>query len=80
MQITVYGQSSKTTKQFEVITSDLDLTMLQWLRDHNIPIASSCRGLGICDKCLINERHLSCEYTVKRYLDEVGTQVNVSYL
>ena len=80
MQIILYGSSSKKEIILNVLEKDLDKTMLEWLRDNNIPVASSCRGLGICEKCLINTRHLSCEYTVKSFLEKIGNRVEISYL
>ncbi len=80
MQLKLRGLSSKTTQRLEVRPADLGKTVLDFLRENDIPIASSCRGIGICQKCIINKDLLSCEWNIENFLNKKGNLITVSYL
>ena len=83
LSIPVLGKASgKLVKHCPIGPNDLDLSLLNFLRGHGLPIASSCQGLGICEKCIINQCLLSCEISVKDYVAKYSedTTVLVDYL
>lgn len=57
-QLILYGQASgKILKTFDLPLDELsDDTILQFLMNQKIPIASSCLGEGICKKCVVTNR------------------------
>lgn len=75
--IILQGKASNSQKLIPVKTEDLDKSLLLFLQEHHIPIASSCRGMGSCCKCYFNETKLTCQEQVSQYLDEV---VSIDYL
>lgn len=79
-EIIVFGESSKKTIKLKLSNTDLSKTLMDYLRENNIPIASSCRGEGICKKCVISKTILSCSLTVQEQVDKFGRDVSVSYL
>jgi Na+-transporting NADH:ubiquinone oxidoreductase subunit NqrF len=52
-------------------------SLMDFLHQQNYPITSSCRGLGICKKCLVNESQLSCQIKLK---DCHNKEFKISYL
>lgn len=80
--IEVWGQASqKLIATFKIPPQALSQTLMDFLRSHQIPIASSCLGQGECLRCLINENILSCQILVKDFIEERKiTRVSVSYL
>jgi ferredoxin len=82
-RIIVFGNAKKTTIIDQVIPNiDLTITVLNWLRSQDIPIASSCNGEGVCKKCVINTNLISCQVTLKDLLNENTKEIkiDVSYL
>lgn len=82
--ISIYGLASKTlVKELVINEADLKLTLMEYLRRENIPVASSCYGEGICHKCVVkldNNEELSCLISVKNLLDRQITTISISYL
>ena len=61
--------------------SDPQENLMDFLRARGIPIASSCGGDGVCQKCVINTDLLSCQFTVEQFLTRYPEAVvTVSYL
>lgn len=58
-----------------------NLSLMDFLRDNEITIASSCSGVGTCQKCVVNKTQLSCQITLKKY-SEINPipPVEISYL
>ena len=55
--------------------------LMDFLRGHGIPIASSCGGDGVCRKCVVNGEELSCQLSVAAFLNLFPDgMVKVSYL
>ena len=79
-KLTIKGMISGQLTHLHVQTDDLDLNLLDFLSQHQIAIASSCRGQQVCEKCIINNKELCCSYTVKEYLKNKGEIIEVDYL
>jgi ferredoxin len=79
-RLLVKGTSSKTTiKEFSKSELVMDQSMMDFLRSHNIPIASSCYGEGICQKCVVNTDIMSCQILVFDFITKYNS-VSISYL
>jgi hypothetical protein len=64
--IKLMGQASGKNTKFEKIQDDeRNLSLMDYLRKQNIPIASACYGEGVCKKCIVNDELLSCQIKVK---------------
>ena len=80
-KVRVFGQASHTEiKIIELSNSDLDKSILELLQDNGIPIASSCMGEGICKKCVINDKILSCFKLTKEILNWDDPTIYIGYL
>ena len=65
-KIVVTGDASKQiVKSIEVKTADQELTLLELLQKHDLPIASSCLGDGVCQKCITSTKLITCQIKVK---------------
>jgi Na+-transporting NADH:ubiquinone oxidoreductase subunit NqrF len=78
--IKIKGISSGKITHLEVSPEQLPFNLLEFLRVKGTPIASSCRGEGICRLCIVNDSILSCEVTVQEYLELHGDTLTISYL
>jgi hypothetical protein len=79
--IEVIGLASKRSKLLHYSVLDLDTNLLDWLRSNGITIASSCDGEGVCKKCGIQNEWLTCELTLKRFLErQPDGKIYVGYL
>ncbi len=79
--ITLYGQASNKKWIIEVNDkASLDLTILEFLRSHNFPIASSCDGEKVCQLCTINEGLLACNVLVKDIITKYNSIITITYL
>ena len=81
--IEIYGGASKKILiQRELSLIDLETNLMSFLQGLNLPIASSCQGDGICRLCVVNERMISCQKTVKDlFEDKDGVRkVAIGYL
>lgn len=76
----IIGQASHSEKVILVQTEDLSKNMLHFLLEKRLPIASSCRGRGACHRCIVNDKSLLCQYSVKDFLQDCGSRVSISYL
>ena len=80
MQLKVIGLSSKKDFYIRYTKDEEESNLLKFLRSKNIPIASSCRGEMVCQKCIVNKSVLSCSLTLKEYLKEHSSEIEVSYI
>jgi Na+-transporting NADH:ubiquinone oxidoreductase subunit NqrF len=72
--------SQKIVKELIVQTSDNE-SLMDFLTSFKIPIASSCGGAGTCKKCVVNTNLLSCQISLKDFIQDKETSVvEVSYL
>jgi hypothetical protein len=79
--IEVVGLASKTSRLLNFVDSELEVDLLTWLRSKGVTIASSCDGEGVCKKCHIQEGWLTCELTLKEFLErQPDGKIFVGYL
>ncbi|EPZ50637.1 hypothetical protein M902_3313 [Bacteriovorax sp. BAL6_X] len=58
----------------------MNLTVLEFLRRKEIPIASSCDGEKVCKLCVINDDLLACGLLVKDIIQKYNSLITISYL
>lgn len=75
--IIVRGLASKKEIHLNVSKNQTNLTLLEFLTQEGLPIASSCRGQGSCKKCVFNIDELSCQEVVSNF---IGKKVSIDYL
>lgn len=81
--VTVFGLASqKIVKKIALPDSiAADLTLMDFLRDNGITIASSCGGVGTCRKCLVNTSLVSCQTNLNKFIQNNSElRVEISYL
>ena len=78
--IVLNGLASGKKWQLKVSTHDLDRTLLDFLRIHNIPVASSCDGDKVCQLCKVNENLLACNLLVKEIINQYNSTIEITYL
>jgi Na+-transporting NADH:ubiquinone oxidoreductase subunit NqrF len=81
--INIFGSASKSTIKTLNITNQtsLNISLLELLQKEGIPVASSCFGNGVCNKCLINNNLMSCQITLEKFLEESPNHIIcISYL
>ncbi|MDO9182997.1 MAG: hypothetical protein Q7U04_11345 [Bacteriovorax sp.] len=81
--ITVSGKASGKTIKTILIPNDLpsNISLMHFLIDNGITVASSCGGVGSCKKCLINRSLLSCQITLEEFMaTSILGHVEISYL
>jgi Na+-transporting NADH:ubiquinone oxidoreductase subunit NqrF len=81
VQIEVKGNASGRSEFISYEDLDLHEVLLTFLRKKGITIASSCDGKGVCKKCVIQNDWLTCEMTLKEFLQrQPNGQITVGYL
>ena len=81
MQIEIKGKASGMSDFISYDVLDLTEVLLTFLRKKGITIASSCDGEGVCKKCVIQNDWLTCEMTLKEFLQrQPNGQITVGYL
>jgi uncharacterized 2Fe-2S/4Fe-4S cluster protein (DUF4445 family) len=81
MQIEVVGTASGRSTFIAYGPQDMTRTMLDFLRSHEVTIASSCAGEGVCRKCNIQNDWLTCMMTLEEFIQrQPDRKVFVSYL
>lgn len=85
--ITIVGNASLKTIAVLPITSEIyqrykTLSLMNFLIDHGIRIASSCSGEGVCKKCVVNNHLISCQITLEQYLNQQNNDmiITINYL
>jgi hypothetical protein len=79
--IEVKGLASKTSHFLDFDETDLEKDLLSWLRTKKMTIASSCDGQGICKNCSIQNGWLTCQLTLKEFLErQPDGKIEISYL
>lgn len=80
--ICVFGEASgKVFKELAYTESDLSRDLMAFLRSLGVPIASSCLGEGFCQRCQVCEDILSCQVTLRDFIELVPDRIcRVSYL
>ncbi|TNF27060.1 MAG: 2Fe-2S iron-sulfur cluster binding domain-containing protein [Deltaproteobacteria bacterium] len=74
--------SQKTVAEFELTEEEMQQDLLTLLTSKGIPIASSCQGEGVCQKCLINGDLMACITKPSELIaqDDKKIEITVSYL
>ncbi len=81
MQVTLIGIASGKSLLLDYSTNDLNKTLLNFLSEKEITVASSCSGHGICKKCSIQQDWLTCELTLKEFLErQPDGKIYIRYL
>lgn len=81
MQIEIIGQASGKVTKILLQENDLKITLLAFLRSHNVTIASSCDGDGVCKKCVIQNDWLTCKLTLESFFQcQPDGKIYVGYL
>lgn len=85
--LTVFGKASqKIIANISIAPEALfeygQISLMNFLINNGIRIASSCSGEGVCKKCVVNENLISCQMTLAEYLNEKNddTIIIVNYL
>ncbi|OUR94865.1 hypothetical protein A9Q84_17305 [Halobacteriovorax marinus] len=80
-EVEIRGQASNSTIKTIIVTqADLKKTILELLQEHKIPVASSCMGEGICEKCIINDSVLGCLKLVSAIESWQSKVITIAYL
>ena len=74
----VHGLASNKRISLTIQPADLNKTLMDFLLEHQIPVASSCSGEGVCKKCVNSDGLLMCQITVAEYLKR-SNEVGISY-
>lgn len=78
--IVIVGIASGKNNTLSIYPSDQNKTMLDFLTQKKLPIASSCSGRAICRKCITHDGLLLCQYKVREYIDKFGNRITIDYL
>ncbi len=78
-ELIIRGGSSQKEKIIVLEENDGPKNLMLFLASKEIPIAASCRGQGICEKCIVSDKVLSCSLSVKDYLEQYGKTVHITY-
>ncbi|MFA6239232.1 MAG: hypothetical protein WC635_17970 [Bacteriovorax sp.] len=81
--ITVLGKASNRTVKVIPVPAIFpeELSLMEFLISYGITVASSCGGVGSCQKCMVNTTLLSCQITLKVFIQtNPQLQVEISYL
>ncbi|GAB4015949.1 MAG: hypothetical protein Fur0010_15440 [Bdellovibrio sp.] len=77
----VFGLASQQVITTITVQGDEDENLMEFLRSHGVPVASSCCGMGVCKKCVINGNILSCMTTIAEWIKKYPQQrIEISYL
>lgn len=81
----IYGEAtSKEIKRIDVSYRDFETVLMDFLLKNNIPVASSCGGEGICQKCVVTfnyQKILSCQKIMRDLFSDSDEQtLSFSYL
>ena len=84
-KLIIYGDASKREiMQLTVTYRDYETTLMNFLLQNGIPVASSCGGDGICQKCVVTlhyQKILSCQKILRELFMATDEQtLSFSYL
>lgn len=73
--------SEKIVKTLTLLSIPENISLMNFLLSQGIPIASSCKGEGVCSKCTVNNNLLSCQISLENFLERFPNhEISVSYL
>lgn len=80
LKLEIHGKASnKKIKEIDLVNSQSEISLMDFLRMNEIPIASSCYGEGICKKCVFNRELLSCQIKISDIIHLCTEQKCSSY-
>lgn len=80
-ELLVYGNASgKLYRTLQIDAIDLEKSLMDFLIENNIPIASSCAGVGQCLKCVNDHQVVTCQITLSNYILHNGNAIAFDYL
>ena len=85
-RLKIWGEASQSTvATLNVSQEDQKKVLMLYLRNANIPLASSCFGEGVCHKCLVNGHLMACQTLVEDLFNKEDqspqtVEVSISYL
>lgn len=75
------GRASGKEVKYIIQNNDVNLDILSLCQKYEIPMASSCHGEGICQKCVFNNGQLACKINFKNILkDNNSAMIVLDYL
>jgi hypothetical protein len=80
--ILLLGLASGKKWQFVIDPSDaiLKLSLMEYLIKNQIPVASSCFGEGVCQKCQTADGILSCQLSLKNIMQRLRKQKKYEFM
>jgi len=78
--LTLTGVASGKTKKLTFTEIQSTMNLLLFLQVNDIPIASSCSGRAVCQKCKVNGSILACEYSVLEFIQMHGEKISIDYI
>ncbi len=79
LKLKVKGLASGKEFEVKISSEDLGISLMDFLIKNGFRIASSCGGEGVCKKCVVNETLVSCQVSVREFLDN-GQAIEIGYL
>lgn len=79
MQIKILGKASQTTSLLEIEPEHFQLSLMDYLNLKGFAIASSCSGVGVCKKCIVNEDLVSCQITLQEVIEQKLKVISIDY-
>ena len=74
IELKIFGKASKTLyKTIEVLRPN-NISLMDFLRNNGVPVASSCYGEGVCKKCVVNKDILSCQIRILDFISNTDSQ------
>ena len=84
LRLEILGKASgKTVKIWRFLDESQipNLSVLEFLRKEKVPMASSCFGEGICQKCVFNNDQLGCQIQLRDlFTQSTQALVEIDYL
>lgn len=57
-----------------------DISLMDFLIQEGLTIASSCGGEGRCGKCVVNNSLISCQINLQDFIKNQAPVIEISYL
>ena len=81
--LVIFGAASQTIiKEIHLTKADLNTNLLIFLQNLQLPIASSCLGEGVCQKCVFSldkKELLACEMSLIGLYNQSTTTENAKH-
>ncbi len=89
LELIVFGNASKSiykTLLIDLSNVDPNLSLMEYCHSHGIPIAASCFGEGLCNKCKVDldetQGVKSCQINLKDFVSNcsIRCKIVINYL